>query len=411
MGHDGGGGVRVFISAGEVSGDTAGAGLAGAIATRRPGVSIFGIGGSRMAKAGVEIDCSTNHLGAVGVSEAFGTLPTLWGVLSTVRDRIRRTPPDVAVLIGNDVFSVLLARRLRASGIPTVSFFPPQVWIWGSLAGITARSFDLILTCFPQEQEVYGRSGSRCGTKVTYVGHYLTRAFAPRSLESMAAARHTLKLEDRIQVIGLLPGSRTHEVKVLCPLLLEAAGRLLAQGREARFLIPVADPSLTGLIQPEIEASGLSGQIVVAGNSRLVMESSDLLLLASGTASFEAALLGVPMVVVYRVSALTNAIVRTAIRLGLIENDTVGLPNLILGHRAVPEFKQRKATVDDVVREAAAILDNPDRASRMLAALTEVAQRMSGGDSLTLAADAVLALARDGGRGRTRRATATVEGV
>jgi lipid-A-disaccharide synthase len=140
------------------------------------------------------------------------------------------------------------------------------------------------------------------------------------------------------------------------------------------------------------------------------MEASDLLLLASGTASFEAALLGVPMVIVYRVSALTNGIVKTAIRLGLIENDTVGLPNLILGHHAVPEFKQRQATADDVVREATAILDNPDRADRMRVSLAEVAQKMSGGDSLTLAADAVLALARDGGRGRTRRAIATVEG-
>lgn len=403
--------MKVFISAGEVSGDTAGAGLAGAIVAQRPGVEIFGIGGSRMAAAGVEIDCSTNHIGAVGVSEALGTLPTLWGVLSTVRDRIRRTRPDVAVLIGNDVFSVLLARRLRAGGIPTVSFFPPQVWIWGSLAGITARSFDLILTCFPQEQKVYGRSGNRCGTKVTYVGHYLTQAITPRSPESMALARHTLNLDDRAQVIGLLPGSRTHEVKALCPLLLEAADRLLTQEREVRFLIPVADSNLTGMIQPEIEARGLSDHIVVTGNGRTVMEASDLLLLASGTASFEAALLGVPMVIVYRVSAVTNGIVKTAIRLGLIENDTVGLPNLILGHHAVPEFKQKQATADDVVREATSILDDPVRADRMRTSLAEVAPRMSGGDSLTLAADAVLALARDGGRGRTKRATATIEEV
>ncbi len=403
--------MRVFISAGEVSGDQAGAGLAGAIAAQWPGVSIFGIGGPRMAAAGVEIDCSTNHLGAVGVSEALGTLPTLWGVLARVRNRIRRTPPDVAVLIGNDVFSVLLARRLRANGIPTVSFFPPQVWIWGSLAGITARSFDLILTCFPQEQEVYGRAGNRCGTEVTYVGHYLTQEIAPRSSESMATARHALKLDDRAQVIGLLPGSRTHEVKALCPLLLETARRLLAQGRELRFLMPVADPALTRMIQPEIERRGLSGHIAVGDDSRTVMEASDALLLASGTASFEAALLGVPMVIVYRVSALTIGIVNTAIRLGLIENDTVGLPNLILGHHAVPEFIQRRATADDVLRDVTEILDNPDRADRMRTSLAEVAQRVSGDDSLTMAADAVLALARRGGRGRTRRATASPEGV
>jgi lipid-A-disaccharide synthase len=227
----------------------------------------------------------------------------------------------------------------------------------------------------------------------------------------MATARHALKLDDRAQVIGLLPGSRTHEVKALCPLLLETAHRLLAQGRELRFLMPVADPALTRMIQPEIESRGLSGHIAVGDDSRTVMEASDALLLASGTASFEAALLGVPMVIVYRVSALTIGIVNTAIRLGLIENDTVGLPNLILGHHAVPEFIQRRATADDVFRDVTEILDNSDRADRMRTSLAEVAQRMSGDDSLTRAADAVLALARRGGRGRTRRATASPEGV
>jgi len=398
--------VKVFISAGEVSGDAAGAGLAEAIVSRQPEVSIFGIGGRRMAAAGVEIDCATNHLGAVGVSEALGTLPTLWGVLKTVRDRIRKTPPDVAVLIGNDVFSVLLARRLRARGIPTASFFPPQAWIWGSVAGITARSFDLILTCFSHEHEVYAEVGKRSGTEVTYVGHYLAGAISPRSPESTAAARRSLALDDRTHVIGLLPGSRAHEVEALCPLLLEAAGRLLTHRREVRFLVPVADPCLGKMIQSKIERRGLSEVIVLAGDSRRVMEASDLLLLASGTASFEAALIGVPMVIVYRVAALTDGIVKSAIRLGLIADDTVGLPNLILGHHAVPELKQRRATADEVVREALAILEDPERAAQMRASLFEVARKVSREDSLGMAADAVLDLAKRGGRGPTRRVPA-----
>lgn len=400
----------MFISAGEVSGDTAGAGLARAIGERRPDVSIFGIGGSRMAAAGVEIDRVTNHLGAVGVSEAMGTLPTLWGVLKTVRDRIRETRPDVAVLIGNDVFSVFLARRLRARGIPTVSFFPPQAWIWGSLAGITAPSFDLILTCFAHEQEIYAAAGKRSGIEVTFVGHYLAQEIAPRSFESTTRARCALGLDDRTGVIGLLPGSRTHEVEKLCPLLFEAAGRLRGHRRKLRFLVPVADPGLGALIRSEIKKYDLSGSIAVVDDSRLVMEAADLLLLASGTASFEAALLGVPMVIVYRVSALTNGIVKSAIRLGLIEDDTVGLPNLILGHRAVPELKQRRARADDVVREALAILEDPDRAEAMRASLSEVALRVSTGDSLAMAADAIIELAKSGGRGRTRRTAAGAAG-
>jgi lipid-A-disaccharide synthase len=398
------------MSAGEVSGDTAGAGLAEAIRARRPDVSIFGIGGSRMAGAGVEIDCVTNHLGAVGVSEALGTLPTLWGILETVRDRIRKTPPDVAVLIGNDVFSVFLARRLRARGIPTVSFFPPQSWIWGSLAGITARSFDLILTCFSHEQEVYAAAGRRSGTEVAFVGHYLAQALTPRTPESTTAARRSLGLDDRTRVIGLLPGSRTHEVKNLCPLLLEAAGRLLDHRPGARFLIPVVDSDLGERIRSEIEKRSLTESVIIVDDSRTVMEAADLLLLASGTASFEAALLGVPMVIVYRVSVVTNTIVKTAIRLGLIEDDTVGLPNLILGHRVVPEFIQRKATADRLFQEAQALLDEPSRTTEMRNSLSEVARKVSCGDSLAMAADAVINLAKTGGRRRTQRRAAAGSG-
>ncbi|KAA0255037.1 MAG: lipid-A-disaccharide synthase [Acidobacteria bacterium] len=381
--------MRVLVSAGEVSGDVAGARLCAEVLRRQPDAALFGIGGSRMAAAGVELLASTNHLGTVGVSESFRTAPGLLRAFAELRRRVRREPPDVAVLIGNDVFNVLLGRWLKRRGVTTVSYFPPQVWIWRSLARVFRRSFDAVLCCFPDELTVYQRAGA----KAVFVGHYLGEALSRVTPEERAGARAGLGLPPGARVVGVLPGSRVQELRTLLPALLGAAAILSRRDPSLRFVLPVAEESFRETIVAQAGSLGLTPVLTLGDDSHAAMRASDLLLLASGTASLEAALIGVPMVIAYRVSKLTIGVVRSAIALRLMDSETVGLPNLVLGRHAVPELIQGRVTAEAIAAEAEALLGSPERLREMEAALAEVARRVAGGGSVARAADAVLALA------------------
>ena len=314
--------MKILVSAGEVSGDIAGARLARELRARRPGAELFGLGGPRMAEAGVDVLVDTNGLGTVGISESFRTVPGHLRAFASLRARVAATRPDAAVLIANDVFHVGLGRWLRAHGVPTLSYFPPQVWIWRSIARAFAASFDEVLTSFPLEEKVWRAAG--CST--TFVGHYLGDALRPATGEERQAARASFGLDGPDPVVAVLPGSRKQEVRRLAPVLLEAA------------------------------------------------------------------LLGTPMVIAYRVAALTIGVVRSAIALSLIESDTVGLPNLVLGRRAVPELIQRRATGAEVAAAAARLLGDGEARAAQRAALAEVARLLFAGGSDGRAAEAVLGL-------------------
>ena len=385
--------MRIFIATGEISGDIAGARLAASIAELVPGASLFALGGDNMASAGVEIDFPTNHLGTVGVSEAVRTLPSLFRAFTQIRRRVRREPPDVAVLIGNDVFSVLLGRWLRRQGVPTVSFFPPQVWIWGALAPLINRSFTQVLTCFPQELEVYGSAADGADCQVTFVGHYLAERLTPRTRGEYHQARLELCRDDQ-SLIALLPGSRKHEIGRLLPVLLDAASGLAARNPDIRFVLPLADERYRQDVELAIEQRSLKPFVVLNHDSHNAMRACDLALIVSGTASLEAALLGVPMVIVYRVSGLTNLVVQSAITLGLMKDSIVGLPNLILERPVVPELKQRQANARELERQAWNLLMSPDQRDRMAAELLGVAAGVGTEDSMARAAEVVVDLAR-----------------
>ncbi|MFI5142718.1 MAG: lipid-A-disaccharide synthase [Thermoanaerobaculales bacterium] len=368
--------MRVFFSTGEVSGDMVGARLAGRLREQDPSATLFGIGGTRMAAAGVEVIVPANHLGTVGVTEALSALPSLAGILAAIRRRIRATRPDVAILIGNDVFNTLLSRWLRRRGIPTVSYFPPQVWIWRGVARFIARSFDAILTSFPEEQAVYARASTGSKTAVVFVGHYLGETLARRTPSEVVSCRRRLGLGGPGRVVGLLPGSRSHEIRQLAARLFDAAVQLREKDPKLRFLVPVAEPEYRERIEAAIRERGLAEHTVVTTDSRDAMRASDLVLLASGTASLEAALLGVPMVILYAVSSLTVGVVRFVIRLGLIESETIGLPNLLLGREVVPELRQSQATAAALAAEAWSLLADDTRREAMSRALAEVGARI-----------------------------------
>jgi lipid-A-disaccharide synthase len=385
--------VRVFLSTGEVSGDIVGAHLARAITARDATAELVGVGGARMAAAGVVVDVPTNHLGTVGVSEAFAALPSLVRVLRAISDRIRHARPDVAVLIGNDVFNVLLARWLRGRGIPTLSYFPPQVWIWRAVAPFIARSFDEILTSFPEEHEVYSRAAASAGSSATFVGHYLADAITSRTETDVRASRRELGLGDG-RVVALLPGSRVHEVRALGRLLLGAAAILTRGDSGLQLVLPLAEPSFRADIERQAARLGLVGRLLVCADSHTAMRAADVTVLASGTASLEAALLGVPTVIVYTVSALTLAVIRTVIKMGLVGSETVGLPNLILARPVVAELRQKQVTPEAVAAEAEALLGDAERRRAMVEAFARVRTLVAVPGTMDRAAAAVLKLAR-----------------
>jgi lipid-A-disaccharide synthase len=386
--------LTVFISTGEVSGDLVGACIAREVFARQPDARIFGVGGRRMAEAGVTLDFGTNHLGTVGITEPLSAIPALTRALWKIRRRVRTDRPAVALLIGNDVFNVLLGRWLRSKSIPTISYLPPQTWIWRSLARPISRSFDLILTSFPAEQQVY----SHAGAKAEFVGHYLADILVQPSREERASARRSLGLDANRPVIGLLPGSRFHEVRPLSRVELDAAVRLRGRLHSVQFLLPVADPVFRPFLDREIRRRGLSGDVVLCDDSAAAMRASDLLVAASGTATLEAALLGVPLVIVYKVSAFTMAVVRACIRLGLIERERVGLPNLLAGREFVPELRNRRATAARIETEALSLLLDDSRRHSVEDGLRQVADLVSGRGALRRVAEALLARARPGGK-------------
>jgi lipid-A-disaccharide synthase len=395
--------VKIFISTGEVSGDFVGAGIAAEIAARRPAAEIFGVGGSRMAAAGVAIDFGTNHLGTVGITEPIFAIPALTRALGAIRRRVRSDRPSAALLVGNDVFNVLLGRWFRRRRVPTLSYMPPQTWIWRSLARPIARSFDEILTSFPPEQEVYSATGVRS----VYVGHYLADSLSRTSRDEQLRQRRRLGIPGEARVVGLLPGSRVHEIRSLAPVLLDAAARLLATDPSLRFVVPLADPVYRPALEAQVRDRGLAERVVLSAASVDAMRASDVLAVASGTATLEAALLGVPMVIVYRVSAFTMGVVRGCIRAGLIASETVGLPNLLAGRPIVPELRNRRATADNVAREVAAILKDPFRRREMEEGFRDVAETLSGERAFEKVAEAVIARAEgraaDFGDARARR--------
>ncbi len=350
-----------MVVAGEASGDLHGAGLCSAIRTLSPGTRVFGMGGERMRAAGVELLGDVSRRAAVGGTEAVSGVPALYRIFRRLRRVLEEEHPDVLVLIDFPEFNLRLARVARRAAIPVVYFVPPQIWAWrGGRIRTIRRLVSLVLAAFPFERALYRDAG----VAAEFVGHPVVDALA--AAPSRAAARRALDLADGALVIGLLPGSRHGEVARMLPLMRETAVHLSARWPTARFVVAQA-PTLDGpLVQGII--GGTPGFGIVRDATPAVIRAADLLLVTSGTATLEAALLGTPMVVCYKLSRTSELLGRMTLRVPWIS-----LVNIVLGRRVVPElFERRHVTVDRVVNEAAALLDNPEARTAQLAAFAEL---------------------------------------
>jgi lipid-A-disaccharide synthase len=355
------GAASIMVVAGEASGDLHGAGLCAAIRTLSPGTRVFGMGGERMRAAGAELLADVSHRAAVGGTEAASSVPALYRVFRRLRRALEEERPGVLVLIDFPEFNLRLARAARRAEIPVVYFVPPQIWAWrrGRIRTIR-RLVSLVLAAFPFERALYRDAG----VAVEFVGHPVLDALA--AAPSRDAARRTLDVGDDTPVIGLLPGSRRGEVARMLPLMREAAVRLTARWPAARFVVAQAATLDEHLVRSTLgDAPGIR---VVRDATHAVIRASDLLLVASGTATLEAALLGTPMVVCYKLSRTSELLGRMTLRVPWIS-----LVNIVLGRGVVPElFERRHVTVDRVVDEAVTLLESPEARAAQLDAFAEL---------------------------------------
>jgi lipid-A-disaccharide synthase len=373
----------IMLSAGEASGDLHGATMCRALRALDPRIRLIGMGGPRMAGAGVEILADPTAHAAVGTIEAIGRVPGLYRAYKILVRRLREARPNVMVLIDFPEFNLRLARQARRAGVPVVYFIPPQLWAWrrGRIRQM-ARRVTQVLAAFPFEKSLY----EEAGVSVEFVGHPLLDV-VPSDLDRMKT-RQRLGVGERQTLVGLLPGSRRQEVGRLLPPMLDAAARLAGSDGRRCFTLGLAasvDRGLvTDLLARASEAGGPAVE-VVEGLTHEVMAGADVLLIASGTATLEAALLGAPMVVCYRVSRLTEAVARL-----LTRSQWISLPNIVAGRGAVPELLQDEVSGARLALEAERLLVDPLAATAQRAAFKEVRSRLGEPGVGTRAARAVL---------------------
>jgi lipid-A-disaccharide synthase len=378
--------LSLLFSTGEVSGDVIGAMLARELKAMDPETSMWGVGGERMKAVGVRILVDGNPLGSVGITEPLSTLPGVFKSFTSICSHARRKRPDAAVLIGHEGFNLVLSHWLKRNGILTIAYFPPQIWIWRNAAAPIARCYDWILTSFEQEELVYRRVGGQ----TIFVGHYLRDLLAEVSPEAKSASRKVLGLAQERKLIGILPGSRLQEVERLGPVMLDAVCRLVEKDPLQQFVLPIADTCLEEDILQMIRDRGLERRVVLCHDSRMAMAASDLVMLCSGTATLEAALMGVPMVILYRLSHPTMAVVRLLVRTGIMDSETAGLPNLLSGKTLVKELRQADAHPAGVVEAVWRLLADADRQEEMKEGLRQLTTHLGPTGVARRAAQAIL---------------------
>ncbi len=367
--------------AGEASGDLHGGRLVEALRRLAPHLIVEGMGGFRMREAGVHLLADAGETAVVGLTELWEKRRTLSGALTRLRDHLRRVRPDLLICIDFPDFNLLLSRTAHRLAIPVCYFISPQVWAWrrGRIRTIR-RLVRKMLVLFPFEEALYRQAG----VDVAFVGHPLLDALA--AVPSRAVCRAALGIPDASPVLGLLPGSRAAEVRRHLPLLLGAASRLIAGHPGLHLLLGLAPMQDRLAIEPTVAASPVQVQ-VVHRRTHEVIRAADLLLAVSGTVTLEAAILGTPMIITYRLGLLSSIVAGLLVRVRHI-----GLPNLVAGERIVPEQVQFQATPERLAATASAILDSPERQARMRIALAEVRRRLGTPGATERAAREVLAL-------------------
>lgn len=367
-----------MLSCGEASGDLYAGALVAALRRREPDVEVFGLGGERFQAAGGRLIADFHGLSVTGLTEALRVIPRSLGTLRQLVAAARREKPDAVILIDYPDFNFRLMTRMKRLGIPVIYYVSPQLWAWrAGRIKLMKRAVDRVLPIFPFEEALYRREQM----DVRFVGHPLVDLVRPQF--SREAFLRKLNLDPARPVLALLPGSRKNELERLAGVIAGAIPAIAAAVPGVQFLIARAPNLDDGLFEP----FGLPGVTIRIADAQTddVLNASDAVITASGTATVQTALHGKPMLVVYQLSPLTYRLGKRMARV-----DTYAMVNLIAGERVVVELIQDACTPEAVAAEAVKLLTDAEYRGRMIASLAGVRRRLGGSGASDRAAEAVL---------------------
>ncbi len=379
--------AEIFVTAGETSGDIYAARVVEELRLMIPGITITGMGRSRLARQGQQQYIKAGQ-GEIGLSGGLRSIGQHLNRIKLLQQKAAETSPDAALLVDYSGFNMYLGRRLRKEGLPVVHYIPPTAWVWGYWrAKWLARQDIRVAAIFPQEDEVYRRAGARS----EFVGHPLLDEISQPRKQRLArenlseylklAGRGELNSGDR--VLALLPGSRDQEIEKLTRPLLEAAGKL-SRDFSLRIIIPQDSERDASLLADYADLFKLEVE-VLANRSREVLAASDLALVASGTATLEAALLNCPQIIIYQTGKLTALLARL-----LVKTDYVGLPNIVAERSIVPELMQDDVKGDIIYKEARKLLEDPRMIRQQIEGYREIRSRLGSPGAARRTAELVL---------------------
>jgi lipid-A-disaccharide synthase len=375
--------ARLLISCGEPSGDLYAGALMRELRALDPDLSVSGLAGPEFAAAGGTLLEDYRGVAVTGLTEALRKIPRSYAVLRRLVAWARANRPAALIVIDYPDFNFRLARRVKALGIPVVYYVAPQIWAWRASRLDTIKAFaDLVLVIFPFEEEIYKKGG----VPVEFVGHPLVdlaRASKPRT-----PFLNSLGLSLSAPTIAILPGSRPNEVSRMMPALMGAAKKIRLNIPSAQFIVARA-PGLDDEPFESFSPGGMALVRVIKGDTDAILGASNVVLTASGTATVQTALHNTPMVIVYRMSALSYSLVRR-----MVTVDKIGMVNLIAGEKIVPELIQDEATPARIAGEAIAILTDEKRVLGIRAGLARVREKLGGPGASRRAAEAILRVAR-----------------
>lgn len=352
---------KIMIVAGEASGDMHGAALVHEMSKINPSLNFYGIGGSQLEKMGVKLFVNNSSLAVMGITEVISKLISILKILALMKKSLNDDRPDLVILIDFADFNLRLAKAAKKKGIKVFYYISPKVWAWRKTRINQIKKFvDRMAVIFPFEVDTYAAKGYT----VNYVGHPLVEMV--KSHDTKQDSRKKIDIPENKTTIALLPGSRLSEVTKLLPEMVLAAEIVAQKIPDIQFVLPLADTIEEKIIFDLTKGSSLKIK-VIAGKTYDVISSADLAIVASGTATLETGLLGVPMIILYKFSPFTALIARM-----LITPQPIGLVNIIAGKMIAPELLQQEANANRIASEALAILLNEEKKQEIIAQLQDI---------------------------------------
>ena len=365
--------MKIMISAGEVSGDVHGTYLVRELKKLDPNIHFFGLGSEKLLAEGVDIKVDISKRGTIGIFEA---LPNILPVYLAYRKMValmKQERPDLLILVDSQGINMPLAKAAKKLGIKTVYYIAPQEWLWGTAKGVkkVAATIDLIISIFKKEHAIYKQAGANS----VYFGHPLIDIVK-------AAAKKTAH-----PVIALCPGSRSQEIKGLLPILLQTGEKIIAAIPNAEFVIPAASTTMIKKIFSYISED--FRPMAVVGQTYDILAGADLAICASGTINLEASLLGVPNIMVYKLSPLTYFVGKYILKIGE-KMPYFSMPNILLEQKAIPELVMAAANPKTIANEALGILQDPEKQQAIRAALSTLKDKLGDPGVVARAAKSIL---------------------